>query len=84
MIIATGVAGFIESNLIQATGTVTQKPVHIEYIPIPEKIMYKYQYFIQINMSKIRAAGYDQQFHSLESGVADYVVNYLAKSDPYI
>ncbi|WP_271023254.1 hypothetical protein [Rhizobium sp. RCAM05973] len=84
MIIVTGAAGFIGSNLIQATGAAVQKPVHIEYIPIPEKIMNIYQYFIKASMDKIRAAGYDQQFHSLESGVADYVANYLAKSDPHI
>jgi ADP-L-glycero-D-manno-heptose 6-epimerase len=71
-------------DLMQATGAAVQKQVQIEFVPMPEKIRDKYQYFTQASMDKIRAAGYDGQFHSLESGVADYVVNYLAKSDPYI
>ncbi|NTF70074.1 ADP-glyceromanno-heptose 6-epimerase [Agrobacterium rhizogenes] len=71
-------------DLMQATGAAARKQVQIEFVPMPEKIRDKYQYFTQASMDKIRAAGYDGQFHSLESGVADYVVNYLAKSDPYI
>lgn len=71
-------------DLMEATGVAAQKPVHIEYVPMPDKIRDKYQYFTQASMDKIRAAGYDGQFHSLESGVADYVINYLAKPDAYI
>jgi len=71
-------------DLMQATGAAAGKQAQIEFVPMPEKIRDKYQYFTQASMDKIRAAGYDGQFHSLEAGVADYVANYLAKSDPYI
>jgi ADP-L-glycero-D-manno-heptose 6-epimerase len=30
-------------------------------------------------MSKLKAAGYDKNFHTLEEGIADYVGNYLMK-----
>jgi len=55
----------------------------IEFIDMPEQLIAKYQYFTQARMERLRAAGYGRQFTSLESGVADYVRNYLARSDPY-
>lgn len=49
----------------------------INYIDTPADIRDKYQYFTQADMAKLREAGYDKEFHSLEEGVADYVQNYL-------
>jgi ADP-L-glycero-D-manno-heptose 6-epimerase len=51
----------------------------IDFIDTPEDIRDKYQYFTEANMQKLRAAGYDQPFHSLEAGVSDYVRQYLQK-----
>ncbi len=51
----------------------------IVYIDTPEDIRDKYQYFTEADMDKLREAGYDQPFTSLEDGVADYVTNYLSK-----
>ncbi|MEL6638022.1 MAG: ADP-glyceromanno-heptose 6-epimerase [Bacteroidota bacterium] len=51
----------------------------IQFIDTPEDIRDTYQYFTEADMSKLRAAGYDREFHSLEEGVADYVQHYLAK-----
>lgn len=56
----------------------------IEYVPTPEEIRDKYQYFTQADMSRLRAAGFDQDFTSLEDGVKDYVQNYLHTADPYL
>ena len=53
-----------------------QKP-NIEFIDMPEDIRDKYQYFTEANMNKLRQAGYDAPFSSLEEGVEDYVRNYL-------
>jgi ADP-L-glycero-D-manno-heptose 6-epimerase len=50
---------------------------NIEYIDTPEDIRYKYQYFTEANMNKLRSIGYDKSFTSLEDGVKDYVQNYL-------
>jgi len=55
----------------------------ISYIDMPQDLRGKYQYFTQANMAKLRAAGYDQPFYSLEDGVRDYVQNYLMQADPY-
>ena len=50
----------------------------IEYIPFPEALKGKYQSFTQADLSKLRQAGYDAPFASVEEGVAEYV-QWLAK-----
>jgi ADP-L-glycero-D-manno-heptose 6-epimerase len=35
-------------------------------------------------MDRLRDAGYDQPFTSLEDGVRSYVQDYLATNDPYV
>ncbi|MBI3884029.1 MAG: ADP-glyceromanno-heptose 6-epimerase [Sphingobacteriales bacterium] len=52
---------------------------NIEFIDMPEDIRDKYQYFTEAKMDKLKAAGYTQNFYSLEKGVEDYVKNYLSK-----
>lgn len=56
----------------------------ITYIPMPEDLRGKYQYFTEAKMEKVKKAGYTKKFCTLEEGVYDYVVNYLAKEDPYL
>jgi ADP-L-glycero-D-manno-heptose 6-epimerase len=55
----------------------------ITWIDMPADLKGKYQYYTQAEMDKLRAAGYDQPFHTLEEGVRDYVQNYLMQPDPY-
>ena len=55
----------------------------ITYIDMPQDLQGKYQYFTEANISKLRAAGYAQPFHTLEEGVRDHVQNYLMQPDPY-
>ena len=55
----------------------------IGYIPTPESIRDKYQYFTQAEMGRLRAAGYTAPFTSLEDGVSDYVGRFLSQADPY-
>ncbi|MEZ4959864.1 MAG: ADP-glyceromanno-heptose 6-epimerase [Saprospiraceae bacterium] len=50
---------------------------HINFIDTPEDIRATYQYFTEANMEKLRGAGYDKPFYSLEAGVEDYVKGYL-------
>ncbi|MCD6062549.1 MAG: rfaD [Flavipsychrobacter sp.] len=54
-------------------------PPQIEYIDTPEDIRDKYQYFTEADMTKLRAAGYEKPFHSLEAGINDYVGEFLEK-----
>jgi ADP-L-glycero-D-manno-heptose 6-epimerase len=48
------------------------KPVNIEYVPMPEVLRDKYQYFTEADMSRLRKAGYTKTFTSLEDSVKDY------------
>lgn len=45
----------------------------IRYIPMPEDLRGRYQYFTQATTPKLRRAGFSQPFHTLEQGVAAYV-----------
>ena len=59
------------------------KPPKIAYIPTPEGIRAKYQYFTEANIDRLRSAGYISQFTPLEIGVKRYV-EYLLSNDPYL
>lgn len=64
-------------DLVAATFAGMDTTLSIRYIDMPEDIRDKYQYFTEADMRKLRKAGYQQPFYSLEEGVADYVRNYL-------
>jgi len=55
----------------------------IDFVPTPEEIRDKYQYFTEADMSNLKAAGYDKPFTSLEDGVGSYVRDFLAADDLY-
>lgn len=55
-----------------------RKPV-IKFIDMPESIRDKYQYHTQADTTKLRSAGYVNEFTSIEEGVRDYVQNYLVQ-----
>ena len=50
----------------------------VEYIEFPEALRGKYQSFTQADVGKLRAAGYRDEFATVEQGVAKYV-RHLAK-----
>lgn len=70
-------------DLITAIFHSLNKQPDIEFIDTPEDIRDKYQYFTEADMTKLRNAGYNSSFHTLEEGVADYVTNYLKKKKFY-
>lgn len=45
----------------------------IEFIEFPDHLKGSYQSFTQADMSRLRAAGYNGQFRTVETGVRDYV-----------
>ncbi len=49
----------------------------IDYIDTPVDIRDSYQYFTQADITRLRNAGYDSAFTSLEEGVESYVCDYL-------
>ncbi|MAT40341.1 MAG: ADP-glyceromanno-heptose 6-epimerase [Ectothiorhodospiraceae bacterium] len=67
-------------DLVTATFQAMSLEPKIEYIDIPEAIRDRYQYYTQADMSKLRATGFEKEFHSLEAGVGDYVKNYLMQN----
>ncbi len=56
----------------------------IDYIDTPLAIRDRYQYFTEAPMARLRAAGYDRPFTTLEDGVARYVRDFLTANDPYL
>ena len=67
------------NDLAKATFAAMGLEPKIEYIEMPETLRSKYQYFTQAEMGKLRAAGYDRPFASLEDGIREYVQGHLAK-----
>lgn len=70
-------------DLAKATAAAMEKPLQIEWIPMPEDIRGSYQYFTEAEMHKLRNAGYTIPFYSLEEGIRDYVRNYLLHDKHY-
>jgi ADP-L-glycero-D-manno-heptose 6-epimerase len=71
------------ADLAKAVYAAVDRPFKVEFIPTPEDIRDKYQYFTEADMTRLRSAGYPGQFMPLEEGVARYVRNYLSDDDPY-
>jgi ADP-L-glycero-D-manno-heptose 6-epimerase len=49
----------------------------IEYIEFPDSLKERYQSFTQADITRLRQAGYDQPFLTVEEGVAEYVDHVL-------
>lgn len=45
----------------------------IRFVDTPPALRAQYQYFTRADIAKLRAAGFTAPFHTLESGVADYL-----------
>lgn len=71
------------ADLARAVFAALEQPENIRYVPTPEAIRDKYQYFTEAEMARLRGAGYDKAFTSLEAGVESYVRDFLATSDAY-
>ena len=71
------------ADLARAVFAAMERPENISYIPTPEAIRDRYQYFTEAKMARLRAAGYDRPFTELEVGIARYVRDFLFRPDPY-
>ncbi len=71
------------NDLANAIFLALDKTPQINYIPTPEDIRDKYQYFTEASMQKSIEAGFSEPFQSLENSVSDYVNNYLVKHTTY-
>jgi ADP-L-glycero-D-manno-heptose 6-epimerase len=60
-------------DLVDAVAAAVGRPPKVGFVDTPAELRDKYQYFTQADISKLRAAGFDRPFHSLEEGVRDFV-----------
>jgi ADP-L-glycero-D-manno-heptose 6-epimerase len=67
-------------DLAQALFAAIGTQPDIRFIEMPEILRGKYQYFTQAEVGKLRQAGYQKTFTSLENGIGDYVRSHLAAS----
>ena len=65
-------------DLANAVFAAMKRTPNVEFIEMPETLRPKYQYHTEARIDKLRAAGYDQPFATLESGVEDYVRTHLS------
>jgi ADP-L-glycero-D-manno-heptose 6-epimerase len=72
------------NDLARAVFAAMDREPVIEYMDMPAHLAGKYQNYTQASMDKLRQAGCDVGFRSLEDGVDDYVRGYLATDDPYL
>lgn len=66
-------------DLATATFHAAEVEPDISFIDTPADIRGNYQYFTEADMSKLRRAGYEAPFYSLEEGIKDYVQRYLVE-----
>ena len=56
----------------------------IRYVPLPDALKDSYQYHTQADLTRLRTAGCDVPFRSLEQGVSEYVRGHLLQPDPWL
>jgi ADP-L-glycero-D-manno-heptose 6-epimerase len=69
--VGSGVARSFK-DLVEAVGAALGRTPEIRFVDTPASFRDRYQYFTCAEMGKLRAAGYNADFHSLENGVRDY------------
>jgi ADP-L-glycero-D-manno-heptose 6-epimerase len=72
------------NELAKAIFSALSVPPNIKYIEMPENLRLQYQYFTKGDITKLRVAGYNQDFTTLEDGVKDYCLNYLEKPQTHL
>jgi ADP-L-glycero-D-manno-heptose 6-epimerase len=74
--VGTGVARSF-ADLARAVFQAMDREPRIEYVDMPGALRDRYQYFTEADTRKLRANGLAPPFHTLESGVAEYVRGHL-------
>jgi ADP-L-glycero-D-manno-heptose 6-epimerase len=60
-------------DLVHAVGSALGRTPDVRFVDMPAELRDKYQYFTRADVTKLRAAGFVQPFHSLEDGIRDCV-----------
>jgi ADP-L-glycero-D-manno-heptose 6-epimerase len=66
-------------ELMGALFSATGHELKIRWVETPLELRDRYQYFTEADMSRLRAAGYERPFRSVEEGVEDYVSRFLSR-----
>ena len=69
------------NDLARAVFAALGREPQIDYIDMPEDIRAAYQYRTEADLTRLRRAGYDAEFTSLEDGVRAYVQEHIEKGD---
>jgi ADP-L-glycero-D-manno-heptose 6-epimerase len=92
LLTAPGIAGLFNlgtgrartyADLARAVCAANNAPARIEYIDMPASLRGQYQSFTEAPMARLRAAGFNHEFRTLEDGITAYIQNYLTQPDPY-
>ena len=60
-------------DLVRAVGAAVGCTPNIRFIDTPDELREQYQYFTCADITKLRRAGFDASFYSLEDGVRDFL-----------
>ncbi|MBC6438931.1 MAG: ADP-glyceromanno-heptose 6-epimerase [Rhodospirillales bacterium] len=66
-------------DLAHAMFAALERAPEVEFFEMPDALKGRYQYFTEARMMRLREAGYDQPFTTLEDGVADYIGKHLLR-----
>ncbi|UZE52262.1 ADP-glyceromanno-heptose 6-epimerase [Rhodopseudomonas sp. P2A-2r] len=80
--VGTGTARSFRDMMLAAYSALGSKP-NIAYVDMPEQIRGSYQYFTQSDGDRLRGAGYNGGFTSLEDAVDQYVRGFLDQPDRF-
>jgi ADP-L-glycero-D-manno-heptose 6-epimerase len=80
--VGTGKARSFKDLIVSAYAALGTDP-NIQYIDMPDQIRGSYQYFTQSEVDRLRGAGYNGGFSSLEDAVALYVKGFLDRADRF-
>jgi ADP-L-glycero-D-manno-heptose 6-epimerase len=61
------------AELARAVFAALRRDPVIEYIPMPEDLRDRYQYFTQARIDKLRRSGFTRAFHPIKAGVRAYM-----------
>ena len=80
--VGTGIARSFNDLAMSVFAAMGKNP-GIDYIDTPMDIRDKYQYFTEAVMDKLKDAGYEKTFSTLEEGITDYVQQFLLPKKYY-
>jgi ADP-L-glycero-D-manno-heptose 6-epimerase len=70
-------------DLAHAVADAAGVPRAVSFVDMPEGLRSQYQSFTCARIERLRAAGYDKDFTTLEDGIGRYVGSYLSQANPY-